>query len=80
MAPKLLLVLALAIVAGVIGWRVPRKRRRSLYDEKPLGMSDAAYKRREQRRELIRRCAAALIYGGLGGLIGWAVGLLLRLS
>ncbi|HYD05176.1 MAG TPA: hypothetical protein VEC60_05600 [Reyranella sp.] len=71
--------MALALIAGAVGWRTARRRRRSLYDEKPLGMSDRTYGRREQRRHLIRRLAVTALYAALGAGIGWAIGLYLRL-
>jgi hypothetical protein len=79
MIPMLGLVVALALLAGAFGWRAARKRRRSLYDEKPLGMNDAEYERQEQRRVLRRRWGGALLYGALGALIGWVAAVLLRL-
>jgi len=63
---QLVLVIVPALVGAIAGWRATRWRRRSLYDEKPLGMSDAAYARRERRRDLVRRAYSAILYG-LGG-------------
>ena len=77
---QLELVLALALIAGVLGWHGARRRRRSIYDEKPLGMSDAAYQRRERRRHLIRRLSVAALYAALGAGLGWAISLYLRLT
>jgi hypothetical protein len=76
---QLELVLAFALVGGVFGWRTSRKQRRSLYDEKPVGMSDEAYARRQQRRHLVRRVFNAFIYALVGAAIGWAIALYLRL-
>ncbi len=69
----LVLVLGLALVAALVGWRATRFRRRSLYDETPAGMSDAAYARRERRRHLIRRTYSAILYGLVGAAVGAVV-------
>jgi ferric-dicitrate binding protein FerR (iron transport regulator) len=79
MIPKFGLVVALALIAGALGWRAARKRRRSLYDEIPVGMSEAEYERHEKRRVVRRRWGSALSYGAAGALTGWIVALLLRL-
>lgn len=77
---QLALVVALALVGSALGWRATRRRWRSLYDEKPLGMSDAGYQRRERLRYLLRRLANATLYGAIGAAIGWAISLYFHLS
>jgi hypothetical protein len=77
---QLALVLALALIGGVWGWRAVRRRWRSLYDEKPVGMSDATYHRRQYRRHLYRRLATAALYAAIGAAIGWALSLYFHLS
>jgi hypothetical protein len=76
---QLVLVLAPALAAAFLGWRAARWRRRSLYDEKPLGMSDAAYARRERRRHFVRRLTNAILYGVGGAAVGFGIVLYLRL-
>jgi hypothetical protein len=76
MSLKLGLVLGLALVGAILGWR-SRKRRRSFYDEQPFGMSDARYEQHEQRRVLYRRLASSLLYAIVGAVAGWLIGLLL---
>ena len=76
---QLVLVLVPALVAAIVGWRAARWRRRSLYDEKPLGMSDAAYARRGRRRYLVRRAGMALGYGVIGAAVGVGMTLYLKL-
>ena len=76
---QLVLVVVPALVAALLGWRAARMRRHSLYDEKPGGMSDAAYARRKRRRHLIRRLTNALLYGLGGAAVGVAMMLYLRL-
>jgi hypothetical protein len=76
---QLVLVLVPALVAAIVGWRAARWRRRSLYDEKPVGMSDAAYARRERRRYLVRRVWMAIAYGVAGAAAGVGIVLYLRL-
>jgi hypothetical protein len=73
------LAIALALIAGVIGWRAARKRRRSLYDETPGGMSGAAYERYQERRHFYRRAGSALLYAAIGAAIGGGIGSYLRL-
>jgi hypothetical protein len=74
------LVLARALIAGVLGWRSTRKRWRSLYDETPGGMSDRTFFRLEKRRYMRRRIAKAVVYAVIGAVIGWAISLYLHLS
>ena len=76
---QLVLVMVPALVGAIVGWRATRWRRRSLYDEQPLGMSDAAYARREHRRYLIRRAYSAILYGLAGAVIGIVAVIYLRL-
>jgi hypothetical protein len=76
---QLVLVIASALVGAIVGWRAARWRRRSLYDEKPLGLSDAAYLRRGRRRHLVRRAASAILYGLIGAVAGFCIVLYLRL-
>jgi hypothetical protein len=80
MGLQLVLVLALALVGGALGWRAARRRWRSLYDDKPIGMSDRSYQRRQQRRHLFRRLTYTALYGAIGAAIGWALSLYFRLS
>lgn len=77
---QLVLVVVLALVAGGLGWRATRRRWRSLYDEKPIGMSDRDYQRREHRRHTFRRFTNTVFYAAIGAAIGWAIGLYFRLS
>jgi hypothetical protein len=74
------LVLALAMIGAAVGWHNARRRRRSLYDEKPVGMSDAAYQRLERHRHLFRRLSIAVLYGVIGAAIGWGLSVYLHLS
>ncbi|HEY4167460.1 MAG TPA: hypothetical protein VGM96_11815 [Reyranella sp.] len=76
---QLVLVIVPALVGAILGWRAARLRRRSLYDEKPLGMSDEAYARRERRRHRARRTSSALLYGLIGAVIGFGISLYLKL-
>ncbi len=78
---QLVLVLVLALVAALLGWRAGRSHRRSLYDETPGGMSDEAYAQRERRRHLARRLSKALLYAAVGAATGYGLSLyLLRLQ
>jgi hypothetical protein len=72
---QLALVVVLALVGAGLGWRATRRRWRSLYDEKPVGMSDRDYQRREQRRYMYRRMFNTVLYAVIGAAIGWAIGL-----
>lgn len=74
---QLVLVVVPALVGAIVGWRAARRRRRSLFDEKPLGMSEEDYARRERRRHLTRRASIAILYGLVGAAAG--IGLLLYL-
>jgi hypothetical protein len=74
------LVLAMTAIAGIWGWRRTRRRWRSLYDEKPVGMSDADYERRVQRRYLFRRLANGALYAAIDAALGWGIGRYLHLS
>jgi hypothetical protein len=76
---QLVLVLVPALAAAFLGWRATRWRRRSLYDEKPIGMSDAAYARRERRRHLVRRLTNAILYGVGGAAVGFGIVLYFKL-
>jgi hypothetical protein len=80
MSLKLGLILAFALLAGIFGGRPARRQRRSFYDEKPIGMSDAEFKRQGDRRALRRRLLSGLLYGCIGALLGWIAALTLRLS
>jgi hypothetical protein len=73
------LAIVLALIAGALGWRATRKRRRSLYDETPGGMSGAAYERYQSRRHFYRRMGNTLLYAVIGAAIGWGASLFLRL-
>jgi hypothetical protein len=64
------LVAVPTFVAGLAGWRITRRRRYSLYDEKPVGMSDEVYRRRELRRHHFRRFLRTTLYAALGATIG----------
>lgn len=77
---QLVLVVVLALVGGGLGWRATRRRWRSLYDEKPVGMSDRDYQRREHRRHIFRRFAKSMIYAAISAAIGWVIGLYFHLS
>jgi hypothetical protein len=77
---QLALVLILALVGAGLGWRATRRRWRSLYDEKPVGMSDREYHRRLNRRHAYRRAFNMILYAVIGGLIGWAISLYFHLS
>jgi hypothetical protein len=72
---QLVLVVALALVGAGLGWRATRRRWRSLYDEKPVGMSDREYQRRQHRRHTFRRFFNTALYAAIGAAIGWAIGL-----
>ena len=76
---QLVLVIVPALVGAIVGWRAARWRRRSLYDETPLGMSDEAYARLERRRYLTRRAYSAMLYGLAGAVVGVGLVLYLRL-
>ena len=77
---QLVLVLLPALVGALLGWRTARGRRRhSLYDETPAGMSDEAYDQRERRRHLGRRVSKALLYGLVGAALGFGLSLYVRL-
>jgi hypothetical protein len=73
---QLALMLVLAVLAGALGWYVARKRRRSIYDEKPIGMSDAAFQQRGQRRHAMRRLAVATLYAAVGAVLGGLLGMM----
>ena len=72
---QLVLVVALALVGAGLGWRATRRRWRSLYDEKPVGMSDQDYQRRQHRRHTFRRIFNIVLYAVIGAAIGWVIGL-----
>lgn len=76
---QLALVIVPALIGAILGWRAVRGRRRSLYDETPAGMSDAAYARRERRRHLLRRAFSAILYGLVGAAMGGGLLFYLRL-
>jgi hypothetical protein len=76
---QLLLVVASALVGAIVGWRATRWQRRSLYDEKPIGMSNEAYGRRQRRHHVVRRISSAALYGLAGGAVGFGISLYLRL-
>ena len=76
---QLVLVIVPALVGAIVGWRVARWQRRSLYDEKPLGMSDEAYARRLRRRHVVRRMSSAVLYGLAGAAVGLGISIYLRL-
>jgi membrane protein YqaA with SNARE-associated domain len=69
----LVVVAVPTLVGGLVGWRITRRRWHSLYDEKPVGMSDEAYRRQELRRHLFRRFLRTLLYAALGATIGLAI-------
>lgn len=73
MGLKLGLVLGLALIGAILGWR-GRRRRRSLYDETPFGMSDSEYRRQERRTLRRRKIGAALAFALVGAIIGWVIG------
>jgi hypothetical protein len=75
---QLVLVIASALVGAILGWRATRLRRRSLYDETPVGMSDEAYTQRERRRHAVRRISVATLYGLIGAAVGFGVSVYLR--
>ena len=76
---QLVLVVVPALVGALVGWRAARWQRRSLYDEKPLGMSDDAYGRRLRWRHGVRRLFSAALYGVAGAALGFGISLYLRL-
>jgi hypothetical protein len=76
---QLVLVIVPALVGAIVGWRAARLRRRSLYDEKPAGMSDDAFSRRVRRRHMVRRAYTAVLYGLAGSAAGFGISLYLRL-
>ena len=75
---QLVLVIVPTLIGTILGWRTARGRRRSLYDEQPAGMSDAAYARRERRRHLLRRAFGAIFYGLAGAAVGFGLLFYLR--
>jgi hypothetical protein len=80
MKVQLGLVMALALIGGGLGWRATRRRRRSFYDESPLGMSEEAFRRRQRQRLFYRRTAGAVLGSLAGAAIGWALGVAFHLS
>jgi len=67
------LPLVLAVVGGVIGWRLSRTRRRwrSMFDEVPAGMSREAYKRRRAMWARVRRYWVTFLSAALGAGAGY---------
>lgn len=72
MSPTWGLSVATGLVAGTLSWRKRQRRRRvSLYDERPIGMSEAKYARRQTRQRLYRRVAWLAVDAVAGTAFGW---------
>jgi len=73
------LVLALALVGAIVGWRLARRQRRSFF-EQPVGMSDRRYAFSRARRRLLRRLAIATPCALVGAAIGQVIAVYLKLG
>ena len=76
---QLVPVLALALIGGVLGWRLGRRRSRTFF-EQPLHMSDRRYAVIRWRRRLMRRLAFAVPSALAGAFAGWIVTVALHLE
>jgi hypothetical protein len=76
---QLVPVLALALIGGVLGWRLGRRRSRSFF-EQPLHMSDRRYAAIRLWRRLMRRLAFAVPLALAGALAGWMISVALHLE
>jgi hypothetical protein len=79
MQVQLVLVAVVTLLAAFVGWRGARYRRKSFYDEQPLGMSNEAYARREHRRHMVRRVTTTVLYGLAGAAASYGISLALHL-
>ena len=74
MSPTLGFSAVAGLVTSALGWRLRRRHRHvSLYDERPIGMSEADYARRRARRRVWRRVAFLVIDMAAGAAIGWVL-------
>jgi len=73
------LVLALALVGAIIGWRLARRQRRS-FNEQPLGMSDRRYAFARGRRRFLRRLSFAVPCALVGAALGQVIAVYLKLG
>jgi uncharacterized membrane protein YfcA len=74
----LVLVLGLALVGAVVGWRLARRQRRSFF-EQPFEMSDRRYAFGRARRRLWRRLAIAVPGAIVGAVVGQLIAVYLKL-
>ena len=77
---QLIAVLTLALVGGVFGWFYVGRKRRRLFFEQPVGMSDRRYALIRQSRRVFRRLLVAALCAVAGAVVGWLLAVLLHLS
>jgi len=76
---QLVPVLALAFLAGVLGWRAAARRRSRSFFEQPVGMSDRRFAAIKWTRRFLRKLGIALLCALGGAFGGWVLAVLLRL-
>ena len=76
---QLILVLGLALIGSIVGWRLSRRHRRSFY-EQPVGMSDRRYAFIRARRRFLRRLAFVVPCAVVGAAVARVIAVYLHLA